>query len=307
MNDKEFEALLSDSVRTYGHEYFNPPDNISREVHRFPDGFLDDISQQQPQKPFLLRHLRSISAMAAVLVVAVAAVLILPRIGNRSSDNTMVLTSEVPSKTASELTIVNDKEIPISETPSAIQHDSTGEKINNAAEAPDSRQIINKGETGQKEYPHFSAENSAGAFRPTESDKFHEAVPSAQEQLPSFSVKAVIKNSQIILNKQQEAALFPLFTSAINPDNQVDLMVDDVSTFEQDGLVVTVTLQDPMAIAITGTDGYITTDHMVFVLIEDTGLVICQGIYEVPEKTLQQICSVLGVGEDTLFDFDFDE
>ena len=69
MKDKDFDSLLQDSVKTYGHTYFT--EAWDRTPHTFPEGFFDNIVSEANQtipyspqmsapvpdkKPLLLRN-----------------------------------------------------------------------------------------------------------------------------------------------------------------------------------------------------------------------------------------------------------
>ena len=85
MKDKEFDRLLSQSLKEYGHEYLHGADGPIETgpvpVHRFRDDFLSDIVTGKPEKKKnTSRYVRMISAVAAAFIVAMAAVIIAPQL-----------------------------------------------------------------------------------------------------------------------------------------------------------------------------------------------------------------------------------
>ena len=92
MKDNEFDRLLSQSMKEYGHEYLHGADGPAGTgpvpVHKFRDDFISDIAVNKPKKkPGVLRCVRFAGAAAAVFVAA-AALMIVPQLINRSSDIT---------------------------------------------------------------------------------------------------------------------------------------------------------------------------------------------------------------------------
>jgi hypothetical protein len=82
LKDKDFDSLLQDSVKTYGHTYFT--EAWDQTPHTFPEGFFDNIVSEANQtipyspqmsapvpdkKPLLLRMVPYMAAMAAVLLL----------------------------------------------------------------------------------------------------------------------------------------------------------------------------------------------------------------------------------------------
>ena len=83
MKDNEFDRLLSQSMKEYGHEYLHGADGPAGTgpvpVHKFRDDFISDIAVNKPKKkPGVLRCVRFAGAAAAVFVAA-AALMIVPQ------------------------------------------------------------------------------------------------------------------------------------------------------------------------------------------------------------------------------------
>lgn len=76
MDDKKFDKLLSDSVKTYGHEYYKETADTKDNVppHSFPDGFISDIVPEKKTKKSVW-IIRLAAAAAAVFVIGMAVVL----------------------------------------------------------------------------------------------------------------------------------------------------------------------------------------------------------------------------------------
>lgn len=76
MNDKDFDKLLQESIREYGHTYFEETPENAGPPHMFPADFLRDVPFP-PKKPSAsLRIVRIISALAAALVLLTAVFLV---------------------------------------------------------------------------------------------------------------------------------------------------------------------------------------------------------------------------------------
>ncbi len=119
MKDKDFEQLLQDSIKTYGHDYLNGTDrlhDIPVPPHTFPAQFLRDITlpSEKPQKPYL-RVIRILSACAAVLVVLTAIVVVPLLLNSRQQ----IQTSE--TSVAGQSPFLTD-----TDTPSLIDSSSKG-------------------------------------------------------------------------------------------------------------------------------------------------------------------------------------
>ena len=109
MKDKDFDRLLTQSLREYGHEYLHGGDIPAQDgpvpVHSFPEDFLSDIEagfNEKKKKPLPFRLAGFASAAAAVFLVAVALVIVPKLINNSSnvSDTNMKMPWEISSSTS---------------------------------------------------------------------------------------------------------------------------------------------------------------------------------------------------------------
>ena len=189
MKDNDFEKLLQDSIKLFGHEYPEPPTNDISETHRFPDNFLDDIiPHTKPKKPFILRHIRAISAAAAVMVIGLAAVLVASNTGTRNMNDMIDKTS--PNSTA----VMEDTKPDIKQSSGAIKNhekdtnsikeNSTKTPVSSVTDPAKSDEHDNTGITDDKTSKDIHAETSAevsheaqGEIPAEESHKTHEEIP----------------------------------------------------------------------------------------------------------------------------------
>lgn len=93
MKDKDFDRLLTDSIKQYGSEYYHgadgPIDTGNAPVHRFREDFLDDITiSHKPKKPVIIKLLPFIGAAAAAAVIGLSAVSIVPKLMRSSEHGT---------------------------------------------------------------------------------------------------------------------------------------------------------------------------------------------------------------------------
>lgn len=89
MTDKDFENLLSESMKAYGGDFFTDeykPDTAVPE-HTFPADFIDDIKVRTVNRKSILKIVRYASAAAAVFVVAAAAIWFIPQMLAHPSQN----------------------------------------------------------------------------------------------------------------------------------------------------------------------------------------------------------------------------
>ncbi len=140
MKDNEFDRLLSQSMKEYGHEYLHGADGPAGTgpvpVHKFRDDFISDIAVNKPKKkPGVLRCVRFAGAAAAVFVAA-AALMIVPQLINRSSDITNNNIVKAPPESTVSQKAVNNTAIYDADYDSTDSVDSINdEKTNSQASA----------------------------------------------------------------------------------------------------------------------------------------------------------------------------
>lgn len=188
MKDNEFEKLLQDSIQLYGHEYPELPTNDISEIHRFPDNFIDDIlPHTKPKKPFILRHIRAISAAAAVMVIGLAAVMIFSKSGTNNMNNMI----DKSAKQNSSVSIIENNTAAQESKNSTSGPSNSGSKEDEPQKAPVSEQKgdpIKSGDTDHTGTISSEVSGSAQAEDPAET---------SYEPIHEVSDEPVYENSEI--------------------------------------------------------------------------------------------------------------
>ncbi len=242
MKDKDFDRLLNDSIKQYGHEYYHgadgPVDTGPAPVHYFRDDFLSDINvSEKPKKPVILKILPYLSAAAAVVIV-VAAVTILPKIlSGRSGISTTSpwnIASDLSPKesTAEGTSIVSQTSLPFSNNEAAHYDD----EYNDTASRSVSYQNA------------YETEDTDRANHAVEPGKSASSVPSPSAGITvipdSVSITVIFKEKELSLSGAELKALF-------NPVSEI--MTSDYLSYVPDRLADTGDL-GTISITSNGTD-----------------------------------------------------
>ncbi len=180
MKDNEFEKLLQDSIRLYGHEYPELPTNDISEIHRFPDNFIDDIlPHTKPKKPFILRHIRAISAAAAVMVIGLAAVMIFSKSGTNNMNNMI----DKSAKQNSSVSIIENNTAAQESKNSTSGPSNSGSKEDEPQKAPVSEQKGDPIKSGDTDHTGtISSEVSGSAQTEDPAETSYEPIHEVSEE-----------------------------------------------------------------------------------------------------------------------------
>lgn len=281
MTDKEFDRLLLESVRTYGHEYSVTPihsdaavtplsessvkENIPADIpaHEFPPHFLDDISlTQKSEKKPVIHLIRWVSVAAAVIVLGTLIVL-LP-----------VLTGHVPvqkNETAVSYSLSGNTKEALPEVSQDMNNDIAAEDI--AAEADS---LPEKAADTKEAEPYRNHQNS----QIQEGIVNHDAMPDStdsirngSENIPDFTITAFAQNQPLTLTEEAKQSYYQYAVSVLHNGKSLDQDPSDelIGQIKTSGLYLTITLPEPTMIegyriqqiilAVNSTDSYAIFDN----------------------------------------------
>lgn len=291
MKDKEFDKLLSQSLKEHGHEYLHGADGPLETgpvpVHQFRDDFLSDIVANKPdKKKNKIKYVRFISTVAAAFVVALAAVIIVPQLVSRktdvvSPDTKMPWESSVANNAAAEKA---------SDTSSSKStKDELGKTLDDSSKLPNQSAQTSRKQSDTVQISDDTPKTSEGSYKESSAKEYPAAestpVESRHEDYPHEEVPA---EEPAYEDPSQEVShdTGPSTEQSQETDN-IDIRTDDP---EKTGI----TLPEDISFTMTynGSEAAVTKNELNALTAALAGIISADNYTETPYTETPVICDI---------------
>lgn len=292
MKDKEFDRLLSQSLKEHGHEYLHGADGPLERgpvpVHQFRDDFLSDIVVSKPaKKKNTIKYVRFISTVAAAFVVALAAVIIVPQLLNRKNDVVSPGT-QMPWESSSVKNAAADKAADLNST----KNDELGKPLNDSSRLPDqSAQSGNKlSDIAQSSHDTDNMTEESYKERSTEEYTAAESTPVRTSEEPYEQSGYEEEHSQEI---SYEESAYEEKPSEIPQDNDPSLG-DDMPVHTDDPAETVITLPEDISFTMiyNGSAAAITKNELNALTAALSEIISADNYTDVPYPEAPVICDI---------------